>query len=199
MARPGDYRKPHLIAVLCFLLLLPSACSYRDRTKATLAPPPIDFLDLKPGSTVQVVVPLTRSGSYVLPSIRQSKPDDLEINTDSDFIGYQRIVYKVVARGDGGVQVRFKHATDWRNGKTSTAGVLRLYLFEDLAGHRYFRLVFLTRESQADHNMAIVAASDPGSLRALTEGVVQRAVCPADATAICRWVPEGVAVTVDAQ
>ena len=197
MIRSRAYCSSHLVVLFFFCIFFQSACTHQRRPMAASAPPPIDFLEFKPGSTVQVVVPLTRSGSYVLPSIRKQKANDFEIHAGDDFIGYQKATYKVSARRDGGVQVHFTRATDWQNGKSSTIEKAKLTLFEDLTAFRYFRLLFLTRESQADHNMAIVAAMDPGSLQSLTASVVERAVCGAEVAAICRWVPEGVAVTVD--
>ena len=197
MIRSRGCRSPHLVVpVLLSLLLLPS-CAHRNRNKGVSAPPPIDFLEFMPGSTVQVVIPLTRSGSYVLPSIRTQKPNDFDIHAGDDFIGYEKVVYKVTARRDGGVEVGFTHAADWRNGKRSTVENPKLKLFEDLTAFRYFRLVFLTRESQADHNMAIVAAKNPLTLKELSDAVTNSAQCQTTNDAVCRWVPEGVAVTVD--
>jgi hypothetical protein len=188
--------KQFAIAVLA-IAIASVGCTRRNSKAAVLAPPPVDFLELRAGSTVQVVIPLTRSGSYVLPSIRQHKANDFDIKVDDDFLGYEKVLYKVKSREHGGVQIQFTQANDWERGKTSNAKEARLKLFEDLADFRLIRLVYLTRESQADHNMAIVASNDMDALRASTNSVTQTAECRSDANTVCRWVPEGVAVTVE--
>ncbi len=187
-----------LIFLLPIFIFVQLSCTHRNLASPP-APPPVDFLELEPGSAVHVVIPITKSGSYVLPSIRQMKPNDFEIDAGDDFVGYEKALYKVVARQDGGVNVRFEKVTDWKNGKTSSPDSPRLNLFADSNSFRYFRLVFLTRESQADHNMAIVAANDRENLKALSSAVTRSAECKTGETGMCKWVPEGIAVTVDKQ
>ena len=189
-------RKQFAMAVLA-VAIASVGCTGRNSKAPVPAPPPVDFVELRAGSTVHVVIPLTRSGSYVLPSIRQHKANDFDIKVDDDFLGYEKVFYKVRSREHGGVQIQFTHAKDWEHGKTSTPKEARLKLFEDLADFRVIRLVYLTRESQADHNMAIVASNDMDALRASTNSVTQTAECRSDANSVCRWVPEGVAVTVE--
>lgn len=185
-----------LVFLLPIFIFVQLSCTHRNLPSRP-APPPIDFLELEAGLTVQVVIPITKSGSYVLPSIRQLKPNDFEVEAGDEFVGYEKALYKVVARQDGGVDVRFEKVTDWKNGKISSPDSPRLNLFEDSNTFRYFRLIFLTRESQADHNMAIVAANDRENLKRLSSAVTQSAECKMVEGGMCKWVPEGIAVMVD--
>ena len=96
-----------------------------------------------------------------------------------------------------GYQVLFQlsHADVWEKGKTHRRNKPLLDVFAAAAGAHYVRLVFLVRVSQADHDMAIVAADDAAALDELTRAVTHRAECRSAQHAFCRWVPNGVAVT----
>lgn len=177
------------------------ACVHQPRSAparqpSSSVPSRADFIDLQPGWTVRVVVPMLRSGGYVVPSVKQSGAGNtIRLETGSDFLGYEKAFYRITSRREGGIRIRFSHAEVWQEGKTRIHHKPLLPLFADLAEARYIRLVFLIRVSQADHNMAIVAGTDWAALDELTRVVTQNAECRSVPLATCIWVPEGVAVT----
>lgn len=118
----------------------------------------------------------------------------LEVQTNRDFLGYEKDFYKVLSRSDGGIEVRFSHAEFWENGKSHRKTQPGLLLFPREENGRYIRLVYLVRASAADHDMAIISAAAHDGLHALTEAVIVRAQCKSDESATCTWVPKGVAV-----
>lgn len=154
----------------------------------------LEYVDLLAGEKVEVVVPILRSGGYVVPSVRNSEGGTIE--TGDDFRGYQRDYYRLARRADG-AQIRFQYAVVWEAGKTSRRHQPRVDLFRDVANLPRLRLVFLTRLSKADHSMAIVAANDEAAIDALTRAVIDKAQCSDSSIGKCKWVPEGIAVIAD--
>jgi hypothetical protein len=196
----GAHWKCFLAAVLALAMVSQIGCSRRQNNHSNTVPGfrSPEFVELKAGSTVQVVIPITKSGSYVLPSLRQkTSGNNVDLEAGEDFDGYEKALYKVRRLGDDGIQIRFSHAEDWEHGKRSSRRTARLSLFEDLTEFRHIRLVYLTRESQADHNMAVVASKDADALKASTDAVTRLAQCQTSQIVVCKWVPEGVAVTVE--
>ena len=118
----------------------------------------------------------------------------IELKQGSDFEGYEKDFYGIAPGRDGGVQVHFSYAEVWENGKSQKRPEPSLALFQGMSSARYVRLVYLVRESNADHDMAIVASADPQTLDRVTQGVIQRATCEALQSTSCIWVPKGVAV-----
>ena len=88
--------------------------------------------------------------------------------------GYANQLYATLHRSQPGLRL-FPTADDWK----------------------YIRMVYLVRESVADHDMAIIAAARPETLDGLTEAVILHASCKSDETASCMWVPKGVAVDAE--
>ena len=107
-------------------------------------------------------------------------------------MGYERDFYSVKPDGNG-VRVRFNGGDLWQNGKSQKVHAPRVSVFQGVAGN-HVRLVFLTRVSKADHDMAIVSSSDLARLEAITHEVTNRAECHGDGDASCAWVPNGIAV-----
>lgn len=194
--------RPHtvnLLLKLCSLLLcLLSGCAHPHTSQPSTLPPEgtivqRDYVDLKPGWRLRVVVPITRSGSYIAVSKEPSEGGDARVS--ADFLGYERSYYSVKARDGAGVRIDFIKAQLWEKGKFHSRPKTLLALLDPVANVGYVRLVYLIRASQADHNMALVAAPDPKALDALTKEVTSSAVCESVSGGICAWVPAGVAVT----
>lgn len=152
-----------------------------------------DFVDLRPGNRVVVVIPILRSGGYVLPSLKkQAITGDGRIEAGTDFLGYEKDFY-TVRRDSNGVRVRFGRGEVWHNGKVQKVHAPRVALFEHVEnGH--VRLVFLTRVSEADHDMAILSSDDLSRLNEMTREVTTRAECRSRRDGSCIWVPNGIAV-----
>ena len=152
-----------------------------------------DYVDLKPGWRLRVVFPITRSGSYVVVSEQPSEGGSVKVS--DDFLGYEKSYYSVKPASGTGVRIEFTKAQVWEKDKFHSRPKTLLPLFDALANSRYVRLVYLIRASQADHNMAVVAASDPATLETLTRNVTSSAICKSSPDGVCIWTPAGVAVT----
>jgi hypothetical protein len=162
------------VAALCSLVTMNSAC-VRSRVSPRAAETPRasmphpEFVDVPPGSKLQVVIPILRSGGFIVPSVRRPGTNNtLSIETGGDFLGYERAHYRAMPR-EGGVRIRYVRSEVWEKGKTSTRRSPRLDLFSEAASARYVRLIYLVRLSLADHNMAIIASNDPATLVALSD------------------------------
>jgi hypothetical protein len=152
-----------------------------------------DFLDLRPGNTVVVVIPILRSGSYVLPSLKTQDTSSIGgIEAGTDFLGYEKDFY-TVKRDSNGVRVHFRHGEVWHNGKVQKMHAPRVRLFEHIE-NSHVRLVFLTRASEADHNMAVLSSGDLPRLNEMTREITTRAECRSGRDGSCIWVPNGIAV-----
>lgn len=142
---------------------------------------------------VQVVIPILRSGGYVLPSLKaEGSGGSQTVEAGSDFLGYERDFYSVSREGTG-VRVQFRRGQVWENGKMHSTHSPRLRFFVN--GSRHVRLVFLTRLSNADHDMAIVSSDDPAALAVAAREITAHGQCLDSAEVQCTWVPNGVAVT----
>jgi hypothetical protein len=131
----------------------------------------------------------------VLPSMQQQATmgNTVELRQGADFLGYEKDFYRV-ERLNGGIVVRFTDAVVYDKGKKKSRGVPGIVLFQPTEDQGHIRLVYLVRESEADHDMAIISGPDAGVLDQLTQGVIQHAQCESGDHATCRWVPRGVAV-----
>lgn len=156
-----------------------------EARKPASSPSPVDFVDLQPGWKLRVVVPMLRSGGYILPSLKQEANGNT-IETGEDFLGYEQAYYRIMPRRNGGIRIRFSHAEVWEAGKTHTRPKPILQLFGQAASARHVRLVYLVRESKADHNMAILSSNDVSALGELTRALTDHAECRSSQNADCR-------------
>jgi hypothetical protein len=64
---------------------------------------------------------------------------------------------------------------------------------------RLARLIYLTRLSKSDHNMAVLAALNVPALESLTRAIDANSEqgCVSTGDAFCAWVPAGVAVVAE--
>ena len=185
-------------AALFLVVALQAGCAARTYRPPEPAPAPVqpmnsDFVELRPGNTVVVVIPILRSGGYILPSLRtQAKTGAERIEAGPDFVGYEQDFY-TVKRASNGVRVRFSRGLVWRNGEVQQVHAPRVALFEHIENRRV-RLVFLMRVSDADHDMAIVSSDDLPTLNDITSQVTAQADCRSSRNGTCTWVPKGIAV-----
>ncbi len=133
-------------------------------------------MDLQPDTQLRIVVPVKVTGS-------------------PNLIGYDISHYAIQKQKDGKVRLRFTTAEITRNGKTveeMNAPTLPFPLPDESL---YIRLVYLTRSSQADHNMAITTAKKMELLNTFTNDLKQNpTACKSNALISCTWVPAGIAV-----
>ena len=169
--------------------------SPEDPQTASLADPAPDFIDLQPGSIVRVVTPLLKSGGY-LPRTDpgQASGNTVTLVADKDLIGYETTFYSVRPRHGGGVSVDFLRAEVTRKGHTHPQASSRGWPLTLPSEARFVRLIYLTRLSATDYDMALVATAEAAALDDLTREV-KSARCESGSRGFCAWVPAGVAVT----
>jgi len=196
--QPSQQPKYAALFLVSVAIAWQAGCAVRTSRPPNPGPPPdqrvtSDFVELRAGNRVVVVIPILRSGGYVLPSLKsQAITGDGRIEAGTDFLGYEKDFY-TVRRDSNGVRVRFSRGEVWRNGKVQKVHAPRVALFQHVEnGH--VRLVFLTRLSEADHDMAILSSGDLPRLNEMTHEVTTRAECQSRRDGSCIWVPNGIAV-----
>ena len=146
---------------------------------------------------MRVVTPILKSGGYRLkaqPSASGPEVATLSLAVRSDFLGYEVAYYAV------GSRVTFTLAEVHRQvdkKDTVTAEERPLVpLFQLPREARCVRLIYLVRVSEADHDMAVVAARKKEDLDPLTALVrANPSACRNVGRTFCSWIPDGIAVT----
>ncbi len=180
------------------VLILLAACSpraVRSPSPSAAAKNRLPYVDLEPGWRLQVVTPLTRSGRYVIESTSQQNGANITVAANSDFLGYETDYYSVDHRGRDSVKIHFVSAAVTKDGVANPVAQPRVPLFQLPDSDKYVRLLYLKRESQTDHDMAVLAASKRELLSALTDRVQEDPHACRDAQhTYCSWIPAGIAV-----
>lgn len=162
---------------------------------ATVAPQDNSYLDLKPGGTLRILVPLLKSKGSLTTVVSSSQEAKTISVAAPDFVGYEVSYYTITGGSSGVVKLKFKSAEISRNRKTVQEPNPPALPFNLPRGPAHIRLVYLIRASQADHNMAILASKQLAALNAFTKQLKQSpTVCGEDQQVFCTWVPSGVAV-----
>lgn len=152
------------------------------------------YLDLEPGWTVKIVVPLLKSGGYLPNFVAQKSEGNTILYSAPDPIGYTTSFYLVSGKKNGDVRLKFVSAEETRDGKKTSVGPPALP-FELPRKAERIRLVYLVRVSKADHNMAIVGARRLEKLNSFTKQLKEDPnICAVSDEIFCAWVPPGVAV-----
>ena len=96
--------------------------------------------------------------------------------------------------------VEFNSAEVTEEGKTQPQPQSIAPLFQVARRPNYLRLIYLIRISQADHNMAVVAARTIDALDAITRQIQTNPAdgCKVDRRASCVWISDGIAVRAEA-
>jgi hypothetical protein len=155
------------------------------------------YVDLKAGWRIRVVTPINRSGAFELQTADTAYSGHaVTVNSGNDFLGYELGYYAVTARPGDGVAVSFVRAERILGGTTRQEASPQVRLFDLPENYGFIRLVFLTRLSRADHNQAIIAASNVADLEDLTEKLEANPEmnCKRESHGICSWVPVGISV-----
>jgi hypothetical protein len=180
-----------LLAAIAVLL-----CGCAPRRLPPPDPPRIagpSFVELEPGWRVQVVTPILKSGGFLLQSAsQQEEGNTITLRAGDDFQGYETAIYAFSAtRKVLLTEVTRNHAGQITHPPKPLHRRLRVP-----ARLRHIRLLFTLKVSDADHNMAILAATDPARLQALTQKVqaTPAAACRNSRHEYCEWIPAGIAV-----
>jgi hypothetical protein len=144
---------------------------------------------------------LLKSGGYRLRVAEEEVGENsTALHVGEDFEGYETAFYAVEPRKSGGVRIDFISAAVTREGKTVDQPSPKVPLFRLPPSTRMVRLIYLTRVSQFDHDMAVVAANEIGPLEELTQAVkTGQDACKSDDSSFCSWIPAGVAVRPERQ
>jgi len=172
------------------------------RIAATAAVPANnDYLDIQAGWRLTAVTPILKSGGYVLKTTDKTtiSGNGFTLSAGTDFVGYEVAHYEVIGQRGGRVRVEFNSAEVTKEGKTQPQPQSIAPLFQVARRANYLRLIYLIRISQADHNMAVVAARKIDALDSLTRQVQTNPAdgCKVDQRASCTWIPEGIAVRAE--
>lgn len=158
------------------------------------------YLDLEAGWSVHVVTPVLKSGGFLLrPQEERAEGNTITMRADDEVLGYETAVYGVKQGRRGGVRLALSQVTLHR-GDTLTRPRKSIAPGLGMPGRmRYVRLLYMQKVSDADHNMAILAATDTARLQALTQRVqaTPLAGCRDSRHEYCAWVPAGVAVRAE--
>ena len=183
------------------VLTLLTGCALRTAHVATAASSANnDYLDIQAGWRLTAVTPILKSGGYVLKTLdKPTSRDGFTLSAGTDFVGYEVAHYEVKGQREGRVRVKFDSAEVTREGKTQPQPQSIAPLFQLARGPIYLRLIYLIRISQADHNMAVVAARQIDALDALTRQIQTNPVdgCKVDRRASCAWISDGIAVRAE--
>ncbi len=151
------------------LTVLPS-CAHRA-AQVTIPPAAAwrDFVDLQPGWRRQVITPLLKSGGFTLPNlVPQVSGNTVTLSDGGELEGYETSFYAVAPHPKGGVRISFASAEVTRKGVSLPQPSPVLPLFQLPSQARYVRLVFLTRVSGVNHDMAVLATREAAELDRLS-------------------------------
>jgi len=183
------------------VLILLTGCASRTARMATTPAGSAnnDYLDIQDGWRLTVVTPILKSGGYVLKTPDKPPSSNGFTLAGTDFVGYEVAHYEVKGQRGGRVRVEFNSAEVTKEGKTQPQPQSIAPLFQVARRANYLRLIYLIRISQADHNMAVVAARKIDALDSLTRQVQTNPAdgCKVDQRASCTWIPEGIAVRAE--
>lgn len=191
-------------AVLCCLSMASfSACGRRRvevpaAVNQSRAASTNDYIDLQPGWRIRVTTPLLRGGATQDPIAAEERSGNtIVLKAGEQLEGYETCFYNVEERRTGGVRIQFSGAEVTKEGRTTAQSRPRgKPLFNVPRKRRFVRLIYLTRLSQSDHDMAVAAAESMQALETLTAAVLRN---PAACHTGCWWIPAGVAAVPEMQ
>jgi hypothetical protein len=155
------------------------------------------------------MAPVTKSGAYlidILPSTGptgQPRDNAIALKVSDDLVGYETAFWSVVARPGGGMSLRLASAELTKDGQPSPIDPPSRAVIHVPPYARFFRIFYLTRRSDADHNMALAGVGRLTTLEPFSRVLRES---PNDACSnqpreriYCEWIPAGMAVRPQAQ
>lgn len=193
--------KPAAAILLLFVLAASGCAKHVPAAPIAIAPLPpnsSEYVDLSRGWRLRIVAAVTKSGKYDV----DFKPVQQEGNVIAlkadDVLGYETAFWSVVARSGGGVSIKLASAELTMAGKPSPIAQPTRALIHAPNSAHYIRIFYLTRKSDADHNMLIAGAPRMEQLEAFTRAFHDSPNDACDAYAkrrqYCEWIPAGLAV-----
>jgi len=185
-----------LLFLIAAAFTLGTACRTRPQADH---PTPLEraYIDIEPGWRLRVVAPILKSGSFDM-HIKEQRQENgvVVLKTGEDFEGYETDFYTVASKGDG-LNVRLSSARITRPDKKEMRPLRPLDSILDLPGDtQSLRLLFLARESESDHDQAVLTATSAQDMDAITNAVLEHPIenCRSQAQATCAWVPRGIVI-----
>jgi hypothetical protein len=118
----------------------------------------------------------------------------------ANLAGYDVSHYAIERASHGRVCLKFTAAEITRDGQTIQASQAPALPFTLPLTSQHIRLIYLVRQSQSDHNMAIAASKNLESLNVLTKRLEEHPDgCKSSEEVFCCWVPLGIAVRPESQ
>lgn len=155
------------------------------------------FQDLIPNSQLRILIPILKTGSRGVELGGRAEGNTVVLSADN-LIGYELSHYQVKGKSGGTVSLKFDRAEIREDGQIVHVSNEPKLPFALPRKRGHVRLLYLVRQSQSDHNMAILASKRLPNLNALTEQVKRDSTaCSSSAEVFCSWVPRGFAVRVE--
>ena len=143
-------------------------------------------------------MPILKSGGYEITKGSEPINGPSVTLSAANLDGYELSHYSVEGRPDGRVRLRFVSAELAKDGQTTQEPSEPKLPFRLPRKNQHVRLLYLVRQSQSDHNMAILAAKDLQALNDFTKRVKGDAsFCKLDGEVSCQWIPAGIAVRAE--
>jgi hypothetical protein len=200
---------PSRLVLPIAILLAGTSCTSKVKPPAVAAATvpngapsvPRDYVDVEAGWRLRVIAPVTKSGAYeAVETVKspQSQGNVISLKASGDLIGYETALWTVSVRRGGGVSIRLFSAELTKDGQAApiTAPTRAAIHVPNYA--RFIRIFYLTRKSDADHNMALAGVSRADQLETFTRTLRE---APNDACSnrprehiYCEWIPVGMAV-----
>ena len=191
-------------SALVILALFSAGCAKRvPPASAAIAPLPpnsAEYVDLSPGWRLRMVAAVTKSGSFDAGyKVVKQEGNVIGMKASDDLIGYETAFWSVLARPGGGVFLQLASATLTVDGKPAPIEKPTRALIHAPRSARFIRIFYLTRKSDADHNMLIAGVSRLEQWEAFTQAFhgSPSGVCEIYAPKrhqYCEWIPAALAV-----
>ncbi|MBI2688719.1 MAG: hypothetical protein HYX27_20650 [Acidobacteria bacterium] len=188
--------------LLAGMAVVMAGCAHKAR--APLPPAPTfrgpSFVELQPGWRVRVITPVLKSGGFILKTEEQQEQGNtITLRMGDEFLGYETAIYSVGKHKRGGVEIALTEVAMNRSGQLTHAAKSIAPRIRKPDRLRHVRLLYTLRVSDADHNMAVLAAADSQRLAALTQRVQASpaTACVNNRNEYCEWVPAGVAMRAE--
>jgi hypothetical protein len=88
-----------------------------------------NYVDLRAGWRLRVVIPIQRSGGYIVPTAALPQGDTISVSAGGDFIGYETDYYDVRSHHGSEMRIAFNRAEAVERGNTSNRTQPTLQLF----------------------------------------------------------------------
>ncbi len=193
---PKSWKQEIVVLISAALLAIPGCVQKTVRPSgAPTSANDNSYLDLKPGGRLRIVIPIVKSGGYRVATNCVQGDGRTIVCSAPNLTGYEVVYYLIAGRADGNVRLNFVSGEKTQNGKTVQETGPPVLPFPFPPQMQHIRLIYLVRNSEADHNMAIVASKNANALDIFTKRLKNSPdVCKRDAAIFCYWIPAGIAV-----